>query len=72
MPTIEWKKYPDEQPPNEKKVLVVAYGNCIYLKYFSQGSRRNIFYDGETHCYCPVGEISEVSHWAYLPDLPKE
>lgn len=44
---------------------VIAYNSFHHIKIYD-----NIFYDGDTHCYCPVGEIKNVTHWMPLPPPP--
>jgi hypothetical protein len=60
-----WIDVKDRLPEKEKRVLVKVSNNC-YIKEHS-GGPEGIWYDGETHCYCPVGEIHGVTHWQHLP-----
>ncbi len=66
---MEWIKCTDQLPNHNQKVL--TYSEYIDIKYFEQGAKDFIFYDGETHCYCPVGEIKDVTYWMPMPLPPK-
>jgi Protein of unknown function (DUF551) len=62
-----WIKIHHEKPKNLQWVLVLS-NEITHLKLYEDG----IFYDGDTCCYCPVGEIHNVSHWMPLPHKPNE
>lgn len=63
----EWIDVSHSLPKRFERVLVFSDG-YIYLKYFGGG----IFYDGDEICYCPVGEIKNVTHWMPLPNPPEK
>jgi len=64
---MEWIKVKDKLPDDGDKVII--YSPCgIETKYFES----NIFYDGETCMYCPIGEVKNVTHWMPLPEVPKD
>ena len=63
---MEWIRVEDRLPIQGQRVL--CYAGTIYEKVFE----KDIFYDGETDYYCPIGEITGVTHWAPLPTSPSE
>lgn len=64
---MEWISVKDKLPQEFKRVLVYSdFG--IDSKVFEGG----IFYDGETHCYCPIGKVDGVTHWMPLPKPPEK
>jgi len=63
----EWISVNDKLPNDGEHVLIYSR-KSIYIKLYEN----NIFYDGDTYCYCPVGLIEEVSHWMPLPEPPND
>lgn len=53
---MQWISVKDRLPSPGSRVLVFhAY---IDMKYYEN----SMFFDGEEHCYCPVGVVLGVTH----------
>lgn len=66
----EWISVRDMKPEREQRVL--CYSGYIQIKVFDTYCDSYIFYDGDTHCYCPIGQVEGVTHWMPLPKPPKD
>ena len=63
---MKWISIKEKKPENNQRVLVFA--EYIDIKIYES----NIFYDGESYCYCPVGKLENVTYWMPLPLPPEE
>lgn len=66
----EWIKCSDRLPEHNQRVL--CFSTYMDVKVFNFGTKSDIFYDGDSHCYCPVGEMTNVKYWMHLPKPPEE
>jgi len=64
---MKWIKVEDQLPERYQWVLCTD-GQIVYKKMFEDG----IFYDGDTYCYCPVGQVDGITQWTELPKVPKD
>lgn len=76
---VVWNKYPDEKPPESGiEYLVLIDGEIPRLAVYGhhvlyEDDTMNKWYSDEGPAKEPVpyGE-TEITHWAYLPDMPEE
>ncbi len=59
---IVWHKYPDEKPPIDGR----------YLFWDSDGNAPHVLPHNDIVVRDNPGVFSTQTHWAYLPELPKE
>lgn len=67
----EWIPIIERLPDCEGWYLICNIHGLIYIKFFKTDNEKFIFYDDETYCYCPVGEVVNVTHWSKLPKVPE-
>lgn len=68
-PAEEWVSVKDRFPKDGERVLI--YCGYTDIKYYENIAECSpMFYDGETHCYCPLGMVNGVTHWMPLPESP--
>lgn len=63
----EWISVKDRLPKEGQSVLC-CNSQISYKKVYERG----IFYDGDTHCYYPIGKVENVTYWMPLPEPPKD
>lgn len=63
---MKWISVLDRKPDKRQRVL--CFSDIIYVKTYED----EIFYDGDTEFYCPVGIVINVTHWMPCPNPPKE
>lgn len=62
----EWISVKDKLP--EEGQWILTFRRFISIKKWEHG----MFYDGDTHCYCPIGVEDGITHWMPLPKAPGE
>jgi len=60
---VVWHKYPDEKPESGKECLVLFDDGDYFLDTYNN----TITWMGCLHEY-----LEHITHWAYLPEPPKE
>jgi len=69
-PAIEWHKYPDEKPINGG--FYATYDGADVEAHFWRGGGEYWADMCSTEDDIAISEVTNITHWAYLPAPPKE